>query len=331
MIESGTDDLIARTLADGQRLTRDQGFVENRVPLADDTVDRDLFARAHDEDVADLDPPGIDVAFHPFAHHGGRGGLQLHQCLQSGRGLASGPGLQELAQPDERDDGCASLEVDVWSRSKAEDHRQTGEEGHRRAKHDQHVHVGAARAQAPESSLIELPAHHELHDGRRHEHGEQIVGETDQTEIPRHAESDERHRQDETQRQEPFLRPDLRVPRSGFRILGPPGCIQRCGIEPLLTDQALQLCDADHPGDVVECYALGAPTHVDCQHSVLACQERQEVGGSRVAPQSSEAKLRSGGGHAVTQLLDSRDDADRVDQPGSTLHGERLTGQIDPG
>ena len=78
--------------------------------LDDATVGGDLLARLHDEAHADGEVVDRDLG---AVLEGGGAGAELGQGAEGLAAAALGPGLEPLAEQDQRDDGGRGLEVDV--------------------------------------------------------------------------------------------------------------------------------------------------------------------------------------------------------------------------
>jgi hypothetical protein len=94
---------------------------------------------------------------------------QPQQPLERRRCSRLGAGLEQFAQQHQRDDRGAGLEIHMLLvPAEHRDHR-TEAPCHRRAQHDEHVHVGAASAQRVPRAEVKAAADPELHRRREHE------------------------------------------------------------------------------------------------------------------------------------------------------------------
>mmetsp|Transcript_20673 Transcript_20673/g.57109 ORF Transcript_20673/g.57109 Transcript_20673/m.57109 type:complete len:463 (-) Transcript_20673:680-2068(-) len=105
----------------------------------------------------------------------GLGQLQCQQCAQRGGGLPLRPGLNGLADKNERDDHARRLEVgwrrglarvaeaDFWAEDQEDHHREGVHEREERTQRDEHIHVPDARLQGVVRADVEALRADDLH------------------------------------------------------------------------------------------------------------------------------------------------------------------------
>ena len=125
-------------------------------------VDRDVFAGADDEHIADLEAGGIDLDDFAIALDARGFWLEFDKFLDRRRSARLGTRLQQLAHQHQGDDGGAGFEINMLVEAEqgdggAEEIRHAG------AECDQHVHVGAATAQGVPGADVKAFASPELH------------------------------------------------------------------------------------------------------------------------------------------------------------------------
>ena len=152
LLSVAPDDLVARAFVDRQALAGEHGLVHRRAALDDHAIDRDLLAGTHD----DMSPTALvhrHVDLLAIAHARARSWrCSPISFLIALGGAALGARFQQLAQHDQGDDHRGSLKVDVpqrsWANRVQQQHGHAVDVGHAGAHRDQHIHVGAAVAQA---------------------------------------------------------------------------------------------------------------------------------------------------------------------------------------
>ena len=114
-VDRRAGDLVTLADLDRDAFPRQQGLVDGRAALDDDTVGRDLLARAHDEAVADLKLVDRQRAARlPSGAENRRFlGAELGEGAQGGARAALRPRLEVAAGEQERDDDRGDLEVDL--------------------------------------------------------------------------------------------------------------------------------------------------------------------------------------------------------------------------
>ena len=169
LVERARVDACARRLRDRVALAGQHALVDGRSAVADDAVDRDALARTDDEAIAGHHVGQRHVDDDAVAHDARGLRLQPQQAFERRGRAGLRARFQQLAQQHQRDDGRARLEVDVLV-VQAE-HGDHGAERirHRRAQHDEHVHVRAAAAQRVPRADVEPAADPELDGRREHE------------------------------------------------------------------------------------------------------------------------------------------------------------------
>ncbi len=151
-------------------VTIDSSIVE--VPSVTSPSTRDLLARPHPQQVADLHLVDSDLAFLPVADHprGGRG--EVDERADGVAGAGAGAGLDEPAEQGDGEDEADDLVVDladVLGKDLRDDgrHQAVGERGDH-AEGDEAVHLGASVAECPPADRVDRPA-----DVEEHRQGEQ--------------------------------------------------------------------------------------------------------------------------------------------------------------
>ncbi len=219
------EDLGAGRFRHRYALTRQRGLVDAGAAVADDPVHGDVLAGTDDEAVAGHDLVERNVDNDAIATHVRILRLQAQQAFERRRRACLGARFQQLAEQHQRDHGGAGLEVDVLvQRERGHDRAECP--GHRRAEHDQHVHVRAAAAQRVPRADIEAPADIELDGG-----GEQKLQPARHDLLVRGAREHRQHLREERHREErghDELALERRVRRSLARlVLG----ARLCGIQ----------------------------------------------------------------------------------------------------
>ena len=162
LVERRANDHVARPLFDRQALSGQHRLIYRQTSRDDDAIDRDLFARAHDDHVAHAHRIDGHVLLDTSARDPRSLRAQAHQLLDCLGRAALGTRFQELAEYDEGDDNGGRLEISV-AYAQTEGNQQAVEKRHRRAQRHQHIHVGRAVAQRFEAVDVKLPADVELH------------------------------------------------------------------------------------------------------------------------------------------------------------------------
>src|SRR5690606_18246020 len=99
-VDRATHDLVAGPLLDRKRLAREHRLVNGAVTTLHHAVHRDLLARTHDDDVADLQRRNVDIALLAIREHARRLRLQPHQRTDRRRRAPLCTRLQHLAEQD---------------------------------------------------------------------------------------------------------------------------------------------------------------------------------------------------------------------------------------
>ena len=250
---------VARGLVDRDALACQRGFVDRALALEHHAVHWNVFARMHDEDVAQADL--LDRHGHLLTVTQKHGGLrcELHQAPERVGRRALGARLEHLAHGDEREDHRGGLKVELVHaahharRVTAQLRVRHGEEGigavHKRcagAERHQRVHVRRAVNQPFEAADKELLVddHHGGGKQQLHQaHSDVIVShERGKRPAPHHVAHGEVHQHDEEaeRRDEPALERGRLV--IGKRILAKGGgaaggtrsALQRCAVAGVL-------------------------------------------------------------------------------------------------
>ena len=194
-VDRRAEDLDALGLLHRHGLAGEHALVDGRGSGQDLAVDGDLLAGTDHHDVVGPELARVDVAELFAELEVSDLGLELDQGADGGHGASAGPGLEELPQPDEGNDHGRGLEVDMAAEGGDEEDHGGVEVGHGRAQGDEHVHVGAAGAEAAPGATVEGSAGIELHRGGQ---GEEEPGQpgggaerAEEAEIAAHAEDEE--------------------------------------------------------------------------------------------------------------------------------------------
>ncbi len=154
---------IAGLLRDRARFAGQHALVHCGRAFADDAVDRDALARAHrrQRSPTAMSSTAISTVVPPRMTCAARGASRRSPSHRRRRaGLRAR--FEELAEQHERDDRRCRLEVHVAFVQAEHGHDGAPCVRHRRAQHDQHVHVGAAAAQRVPRAHVEAPSDPEL-------------------------------------------------------------------------------------------------------------------------------------------------------------------------
>ncbi len=175
-VDGSGDHFRSGVLGDGHGFAGDQRFVDRHPSLGDLAVDRDLFAGAHPQPIADPDEVERDLlvsAVLPDAP--GRLGRQVQQRLQGSARVFASPQLQHLAEQHQDGDDGRSFKIDrrcaraVAERRREEARGQDGDQavepGDADAHGDKGEHVELARHQRRPAALEKRPAGPERHRG----------------------------------------------------------------------------------------------------------------------------------------------------------------------
>ena len=167
-IDRRSKDWVALAFCDRQALAGQHRFVQPGFPVDDLAVDRNGVARPHDEVAARRQPGDRHLLQPPFPLDPGGRRLQTQQCFDRRAGACLGPGLEQLAKQDQRDDRRRRLEVHMMVRQARRGHHRTEQPGDAGAEGDQDVHVGRAAPERRPGATIEAPADPELDRRRQH-------------------------------------------------------------------------------------------------------------------------------------------------------------------
>ena len=200
--------VCAGLLGRRHRFAGDHRFIDRRLALDQDAVDRHPFAGADADQVADRDGVERHVLVAAVRPHAPRAvGRQRHQRADRAQGRGAGAQFQDLPEQHQHGDYRGGLEIkrDAAVRVAELRRKQSGrqrrhqavEVGDADAHGDQREHIEMARAQRSDAAHEERPAapqHHrrrqdELHEFRR------AVRQRRKSEMPAHLQHQQRQRQ----------------------------------------------------------------------------------------------------------------------------------------
>ncbi len=343
-IERRADDGIAGGLVHWQALAGDHALVHRRTPLDDAAVHRDLLARPHAQHVAGHDFGHGYVQLYAIAHDAGRLRLQADELLDRLARPPLGPRLQQLAGNDEGDDDGRGLEVEVVAQGHAaggleQQHGHAIKIGHRRTESHQHVHVGAAVAQALERAGVVVPTDVELHRrGQQQEepvHPQGIGPCAQQPQVAAHAQQEERQREDRAHQQPALLVGDLRLAGGGFGVGGflAGGRLHHVVARP--AHGGHQVGPRRGPRRKAHRGPLAGQIDRGVEHAVGLLQTPLDCRRAVGAGHAQQRQLDFGRGHVVAGAADARDNVGRYFGPADLLQvvADRhlLGGEVDRG
>ena len=103
LVNRTCQDAVADVLFDRKRFAGQHTLVHGRNALRDKAIDRNLFARTDNHDIANTEESDWDIFLEAVLQLVSSLGLQVHQAADGRRGALLGTSLQQFAQQDERD------------------------------------------------------------------------------------------------------------------------------------------------------------------------------------------------------------------------------------
>ena len=211
-VDCAARDRRAGKLEHRRRLAGEHRFIDRRVAVAHDAVDRDRLAGAHAQAVASRNVCQRHFAFGAVgADAPCRLGREFEQCTDGASRGGPCAQLQHLAEQDERNDDARSLIID-WNHiaMRAESGReeaggdcsdQTVEERCPHADRDQREHIIVAALQRGPSAFEKRPSgpqHDRRGEGELHPGGPTHGHEVQPHHLATHGKQQQRHREDPT-------------------------------------------------------------------------------------------------------------------------------------